>query len=141
MGAEGARKEKVRHEQSYTVPAETFAKVFNFTVDEWVNDKKSSGWREFFSQYKGPKLVNQSHRSNNKSGTVFAKHGKVKGKPWCASSFNFSIRKPLDGNATEFVFTCSMVNVGNCDCVVNVGAVPVDPEGPESIDCKPLFDT
>lgn len=115
MAAAG-KKEKVRIDREYVVPADTFKEVFDFDGDQWIRDKKSSGWREFFSQYDGPKLVNQSIRSNNKSGSVFAKHGKVKGRPWCVSCFNFSIRKPIDKDANEFVFNLSLVDVDDCLC-------------------------
>lgn len=110
------KNEKVRHEREYVVAADTFVKVFNLAADQWISDKKSSGWREFFSQYDGPMLVNQSTRCNSKSGTVFAKHGKKRNRPWCVSCFNFSIRKPLDQDANEFVFTLTLVDADDCKC-------------------------
>lgn len=101
--------------RQYSVPTCVFAELFNF-AGGYFERGKQTGWRQFYSQLQGPRIVTRSNRVNKKSLNITGKHRKVPSREWCRASFNFTAKLPINSKASDVVFDLLTLNSDLCDC-------------------------
>lgn len=117
--------------RQYSVPVEVFAELFNFAGGHFERGKQS-GWRKFYSQLPGTRVVTRSNRVNKKSLNITGKHRRLPSRGWCRASFNFTAKLPINHEAATIDFDLVPLNLDLCDCAGGEGtAVLTDVEGDE----------